>query len=98
MRLNVADIQILDLPGIISGASSGRGRGRRVLSVARNAELVLLVVDVFQPGQVQRWKNELQAIGRRIDQKPPDEVIPSGSKGGLALTSSVQLTTVPAAT
>ncbi len=58
LRLNGADIQILDLPGIISGASSGRGRGRRVLSVARNADLVLLVLDVFQPGQVQLLKNE----------------------------------------
>src|SRR5207247_5670879 len=61
MRHNGADIQILDLPGIISGASSGRGRGRRVLSVARNADLVMLVLDVFQPGQL---KTLLHEIGR----------------------------------
>src|SRR6266571_5130543 len=58
MRHNGADIQILDLPGIISGASSGRGRGRRVLSVARNADLVMLVLDVFQTGQVKLLKHE----------------------------------------
>jgi uncharacterized protein len=98
LRLNGADIQILDLPGIISGASSGRGRGRRVLSVARNADLVLLVLDVFQPGQIQLLKNELHAMGIRIDQKPPDVVINRGSKGGLALTTSVKLTKLTPAT
>jgi len=98
LRLNGADIQILDLPGIISGASSGRGRGRRVLSVARNADLVLLVLDVFQPGQVQLLKHELHAMGIRIDQKPPDVIITRGSKGGLALTTSVKLTKLSPAT
>jgi len=98
LRLNGADIQILDLPGIISGASSGRGRGRRVLSVARNADLVLLVLDVFQPGQVQLLRSELHAMGIRIDQKPPDVVINRGIKGGLALTTSVKLTKLTPAT
>src|SRR6266849_7028278 len=98
LRLNGADIQILDLPGIISGASSGRGRGRRVLSVARNADLVLLVLDVFQPGQVQVLKRELHEMGIRIDQKPPDVVITRGSKGGIALTTSVKLTKLTPAT
>jgi small GTP-binding protein len=98
LRLNGADIQILDLPGIISGASSGRGRGRRVLSVARNADLVLLILDVFQPGQVQLLKHELHAMGIRIDQTPPDVVITRGSKGGLALTTSVKLTKLSPAT
>src|SRR5467141_2808522 len=98
LRLNGADIQILDLPGIISGASSGRGRGRRVLSVARNADLVLLVLDVFQPGQVQVLKYELHAMGIRIDQKPPDVIVTRGNKGGLALTTSVKLTKLSPAT
>ena len=92
LRLNGADIQILDLPGIISGASSGRGRGRRVLSVARNADLVLLVLDVFQPGQIQVLKHELHEMGIRIDQTPPDVVITRATKGGLALTTSLKLT------
>src|SRR5207245_118822 len=98
LRYNGADIQILDLPGIISGASSGRGRGRRVLSVARNADLVLLVLDVFQPGQVELLKHELHEMGIRINQKPPDVVITRSNKGGLALTTSVKLTKLTPAT
>src|SRR5215471_15018404 len=48
MEQGGAKIQVLDLPGIIKGASSGKGLGRRVLAVARSADLVLFVVDVFQ--------------------------------------------------
>ena len=98
LRYNGADIQILDLPGIISGASSGKGRGKRVLSVARNADLVLLVLDVFQPGQIQLLKQELHAMGIRIDQKPPDVTITRATKGGLALTTGVKLTKLSPAT
>src|SRR5467141_4205269 len=98
LRYNGADMQILDLPGIISGASSGRCRGRKVLSVARNADLVLLVLDVFQPGQVELLKRELHEMGIRINQRPPDVVITKSGKGGLALTTSVKLTKLSQAT
>lgn len=98
LRFSGADIQILDLPGIISGASSGKGRGRRVLSVARNADLVLLVLDVFQPGQIELLKHELHEMGIRINQKPPDVVITRSNKGGLAITTSVKLTKLSQAT
>src|SRR5207245_2257979 len=98
LRYNGADIQILDLPGIISGASSGKGRGRRVLSVARNADLVLLVLDVFQPGQVRVLEHELHELGIRIQQTPPDVTVTRSNKGGLALTTSVKLTKLTNAT
>src|SRR3989442_3977705 len=98
LRYNGADIQILDLPGIISGASSGKGRGKRVLSVARNADVVLLFLDVFQPGQIQLLRDELHGMGIRIDQKPPDVTITRASKGGLALTTSTKLTKLSQAT
>jgi small GTP-binding protein len=97
-RYNGADLQILDLPGIISGASSGKGRGRRVLSVARNADLVLLVLDVFQPGQIELLKHELHEMGIRVNQKPPDVSIARSNKGGLQLTTSVKLTKLTPAT
>ena len=39
------DIQLLDLPGIIEGAATGRGRGKQVVGVARTCDLILCVLD-----------------------------------------------------
>src|SRR5919205_235107 len=71
MEYSGAQIQILDLPGIIEGASSGKGLGKRVLSVARNANLVLIVLDVFQTHHLEIIKKELFEIGIKVDEKPP---------------------------
>ena len=56
MEYRGARIQILDMPGIIEGAASGRGLGKRVLSVARSADMVLLILDVFQPQPFHRQR------------------------------------------
>src|SRR5207249_9523604 len=47
MEYRGAKIQILDMPGLIHGASKGKGRGREVLSVTRGCDLIRLMVDVF---------------------------------------------------
>jgi small GTP-binding protein len=87
-----ARIQILDLPGIISGASTGTGRGRRVLSVAKNADLIMLVLDVFQPDQVSTLVKELHEIGIRLNTRPPNVTINRTSQGGLGVTTACKLT------
>jgi len=91
MEYRGARIQILDLPGIIEGASSGRGLGKRVLAVARNADLVLLLLDVFHPNQAELLKKELREIGIRVDEKPPNVVIETTSTGGIAVNAQVKL-------
>ena len=53
-QYNGANIQLLDLPGIIEGASQGKGRGRQVISVARTADVVLMMLDATK-GDIQRW-------------------------------------------
>ena len=37
-----AEIQVLDLPGIIEGAAEGKGRGRQVISAAKVGAGILL--------------------------------------------------------
>ena len=82
-------IQILDMPGIIEGASKGKGLGKRVLSVARNADLILLVLDVFQPQHLSILRKELSDIGIKLDQDPPDVVIERTSMGGVSVNKQV---------
>lgn len=49
-------IQILDVPGLIEGASGGKGRGKEVLAAASNADLIILLVDATAPEQLQVMK------------------------------------------
>lgn len=87
-----ARIQVLDLPGIIEGASKGKGLGKRILSVARSADLVLLILDVFQPYHEDVLRNELNNIGIRLDQKPPNIIIEKAAIGGISIAQQVKLT------
>ncbi len=87
-----ARIQILDLPGIIAGAATGTGRGKRVLSVAKNADLIILVLDVFQPDQISVLKKELYEMGIRLNTQPPNVTITQSSQGGLGITTTCKLT------
>jgi small GTP-binding protein len=88
-----AKIQLLDLPGIIEGASSGRGFGKRVLSVARSADLVLIVLDVFQPHHLSVLKKELAEAGIRLDEQPPNILVEKTSTGGISVNAQVPIKT-----
>ena len=94
MNYRGAKIQVLDLPGIIKGASSGKGLGKRILSVARSADLVLLVLDVFQPYHEEVLINELGNIGIRLNQLPPNITIEKSGMGGIAVAQQVKLTKI----
>ncbi len=86
-----ARIQFLDVPGLIAGAAAGRGHGKEVISVMRNADLILIIVDVFQPQQFDTLVNELYDAGIRINTKPPEVVIHKASRGGITVNSTVDL-------
>ena len=94
MKYRGARIQVLDLPGIIKGASTGKGLGKRILSVARSADLVLLMLDVFQPYHENVLVNELGNIGIRLNTLPPNITIEKSAMGGIAVAQQVKLTKI----
>ena len=94
MEYRGAKIQVLDLPGIIAGAAQGKGLGKRVLSVARSAELILIILDVFQPGAKPLLLKELREIAIRPDEKPPNIVIEKTAAGGVSVIAQVPLTKI----
>ncbi|KAG5390800.1 hypothetical protein IGI04_032341 [Brassica rapa subsp. trilocularis] len=72
IHYNDTKIQLLDLPGIIEGASEGKGRGRQVIAVAKSSDLVLMVLDASKSeGHRQILTKELEAVGLRLNKKPP---------------------------
>ncbi|KAK2492708.1 hypothetical protein MC885_002880 [Smutsia gigantea] len=68
-----ANIQLLDLPGIIEGAAQGKGRGRQVIAVARTADVVIMMLDATK-GEVQRslLEKELESVGIRLNKHKPN--------------------------
>lgn len=91
MFYNGLSIQILDIPGIITGAAKGRGRGREIISIIRNSDLVLILLDVFHPEHLETIKKELYNAGIRLGQTPPKATIKKTTKGGIKVVSSVPL-------
>ncbi|MFQ5975976.1 MAG: OBG GTPase family GTP-binding protein [Candidatus Hydrothermarchaeales archaeon] len=91
MEYKGAKFQVVDVPGLIRGASEGRGRGREVLSVVRSADLIIMLIDVFNLQQLDVIKNELYNAGLRLDQGPPHVLIKKRDSGGIEINSTVNL-------
>jgi hypothetical protein len=85
MNYNGAKIQVLDVPGLIADASSGKGRGKEILSFARAADLLCVMVDATRDPahQVERIKKELYKAGFRLDENPPEIKLQKKNSGGL---------------
>lgn len=98
LNYNNAKIQILDVPGIISGAAYGKGRGKEVLAMARNADLVLFVIDALHPEHFSSLRKEVYDVGIRVNQSKPDVKIVKKVRGGLSINSTVKLSRVGADT
>ena len=90
---NGARIQLLDLPGIISGAAVGKGRGRQVVAISRTADLILMLLDASKEDRGERQKEkltaELETMGLRLNKQRPDIHLKVKSAGGIVLTAAV---------
>lgn len=85
MEYKGVKIQLLDLPGIIEGASGGKGFGRKVLSVIRASDLVVLMTDIQRFSWLEKVENELYRAGIRVNTRPPKMRINRTEKGGLQI-------------
>lgn len=88
-------IQLLDLPGIIEGASEGKGKGRQVIAVGKSADLILIVLDAARyKEQRDKILKELDLVGIRLNREQPAINIKPVSTGGIQLMSPFKLTHV----
>ncbi|MCK5282358.1 MAG: GTP-binding protein [Nanoarchaeota archaeon] len=87
-------IQVLDVPGVVKGAASGKGRGKEVLSVAINSDMVMLLIDVFHPEHKDILIKEVRDSYLRVNETKPDVKITKKSRGGLGIGTTVKLTKI----
>lgn len=92
LEYNHAKIQVLDVPGIVEGAATGRGRGKEVLACAQSTDLVIILLDVSHPEHLEVAKKEIYETGLRINQKPPMVKITKKIRGGVDIGTTVKLT------
>ncbi len=92
LRHKGASLQILDMPGLITGASHGKGKGREILSAVRSVDLILLMIDGTHKDHLDRMTNELYSAGLRLNQKRPDVVIATSMQGGITVHTPIKLT------
>ncbi|KAI5207098.1 GTP-binding protein [Aureobasidium subglaciale] len=76
-----AEIQILDLPGIIEGAAEGKGRGRQT------SDMILMVLDATKRAEQRALlEAELEAVGIRLNKEPPNIYLKPKKAGGMKIT------------
>jgi len=95
MHYKGGKVQVLDLPGIIEGAAHGKGRGKEVIACARNADAILIVLDAGKEGLNRHreiLESELETVGIRLNQRPPDVTFNKKSSGGVRFASTVPMT------
>jgi ribosome-interacting GTPase 1 len=89
LKYRDAYIQILDVPGLIEGAREGKGRGKEILSVARAADLLLIMVDVERKNRLDTLITELEGAGIRVNGIAPNVLIDKKAGGGIIIHSNV---------
>ena len=85
MNYKHVDFQILDLPGIIEGASQNKGFGKKVLSIVRVCDLVLLIVDATTLEDIDMLLEETKNSGIRVNKKKPNISINKTHYGGIKI-------------
>jgi len=83
MAYRGVNVQILDLPGILQGATNNKGFGRKVLSVIRAADLVVLMTDIKRLEWLDKMEKELYLAGIRLGGRPPLIKVKRMAKGSI---------------
>ncbi len=89
LEFNGAQIQVLDVPGIVAGAASGKGRGKEVLATMRSADLCILLLDATRTHEVKSIRKEVYDAGIRLDEPVPDVRITKKAKDGISIGRTV---------
>jgi len=83
MEYGGCQIQIIDLPGLIKSSEE-----REVFSMARNVDLIIIMVDIYSIDKIGEIEKELREAGIKINEKKPNVVIRRKDRGGISIQLS----------
>lgn len=85
LELNNVSLQLVDLPGLISGAAENKGMGKRFLTVMRNTDIIafFLAMDDKPLERLDTLMHEFDAAGIRVNQEKPDVKVYKRDSGGV---------------
>ncbi|WP_048151843.1 OBG GTPase family GTP-binding protein [Palaeococcus ferrophilus] len=80
-------IQLVEVPGLVEGASLGKGMGTQLLSVIRNADAIAIVVDLSQDPvkQMEILLREFERAGIKLNKRRPRVEIKRTASGGIII-------------
>ncbi len=90
MKYKDAYIQILDVPGLIEGAEEGKGRGREVIAVIRNTDLLIIMSDTTRLDAIPRIQEALERNGIRVNKRPQKIRVKKHLNGGLTINTNIR--------
>ena len=84
-------IQLVEMPALIEDVSEGRWLGARMFSMLRNADALMILLDLADDpaGQMEMILGELQAARIRLNRKRPSIEIRRTEEGGLQIQGDV---------
>ncbi len=84
LKYRSAEIQVLDMPGIIAGAHLNKGRGKEVIAAARNSDMILVTLDCGKAyDHLPIIIRELEQSAIRINRRPKDIAVYYTDRGGI---------------
>jgi hypothetical protein len=87
MHYKDVQIQLVEVPGLVEGASLGKGMGTQLLSVIRNADAVAIVIDLSKDPikQMDLLLREFERAGIKVNRRRPRVEIKRTSSGGIII-------------
>jgi len=80
-------LQLVEVPGLIEGASLGKGMGTQLLGVIRNADAIAIIVDLSNDPikQMEILLREFERAGIKVNKRRPNVEIKRTPSGGIII-------------
>ena len=92
MQHEDVQIQLVEMPALVEDVSEGKWIGPKMLSTMRNADALVMVLDLSGDPvrEMEVIREELEAAGIRLNRRRPGIVVKRTDRGGIQIEGEVQ--------